>query len=517
MPSIVTKQDPRYSMLRRGRNARWPADTAEEVSRIEVCEDANDAADALQRIVSAGMRPTIRSGGHCYEDFVVNNPNGAIIDVSTLNHISAAPGGKAPYEIGPGAMLGSVYSELYKKYNATLPCGSCYSVGAGGHLSGGGYGVLTRLQGLSVDWMTGVDILTVEINGKVTNRHVNKHHDADLFRALRGGGGASFGVVTNFYFDKLPPAPQNLSTAAVSFPWDTMTEDKFVHIVQTYGDYLCTRGQEADTWGMFTFMGLTHKAPGGRIGISATMHDMDGTNDLRVPTEFLDRFLKCGDADSPDDPPATAHQQQQGGRAQQRELSPCVAGQHRFTTRPWLEATIGGGGGVGGNGTTRGKYKSCYMKKNFTAEEAKRLYKHLTLEVPGITSGGIVAVDSYGGAMNKASLADETAIPQRASVMKLQYQLYWQKPEEDEARVKYFDEMFTDVYSANVDKEHAGTPFPNEYYEGCYINYPDVDMTRYKFWPELYYGTTGLYPFLQAVKKKYDPNNIFHNSMSIRS
>ena len=42
-------------------------------------------------------------------------------------------------------------------------------------------------------------------------------------------------------------------------------------------------------------------------------------------------------------------------------------------------------------------------------------------------------------------------------------------------------------------------------------------MTRYDFWPELYYGNAGLYPLLQRVKKKYDPSNIFHNSMAVRA
>lgn len=144
------------------------------------------------------------------------------------------------------------------------------------------------------------------------------------------------------------------------------------------------------------------------------------------------------------------------------------------------------------------------------------MYAHLTRDIPGMTTGGIIAVDSYGGASNKPAMANETAIPQRASIMKLQYQMYWQNPEEDEARLKYFDELYTDVYSANMDAKHAGTPFHNNFYEGCYINYPDVDMVRYPFWPELYYGTTGLYPFLQGVKKKYDPNNIFHHSMTVR-
>ncbi|MFP3663308.1 FAD-binding protein, partial [Burkholderia sp. SIMBA_043] len=44
------------------------------------------------------------------------------------------------------------YLDLYKTANRTLPGGSCYSVGSGGHIVGGGYGLLSRLHGLTVDW-----------------------------------------------------------------------------------------------------------------------------------------------------------------------------------------------------------------------------------------------------------------------------------------------------------------------------------------------------------------------------
>ncbi|MGI4854270.1 MAG: FAD-dependent oxidoreductase [Janthinobacterium lividum] len=512
MISTVTKDDPQYAELKRGRNARFPLTDADSVARIEVCETADDVVAALGRAVAAGKRPTVRSGGHCYEDFAVNNPGGVLLDVRGLKTVSAAPGGG--YQVGAGAYLGEVYTALFEQAQANLPLGSCYTVGAGGHISGGGYGLLTRQQGLSIDLLTGVDIATVQHNGKVILRHADRHKDPDLFRALRGGGGANFGVVTNFYFDKLPAAPKQLTSGGISLPWDTMTEEKFIQMAQTYGHYFATRGQEPDTWPMFTMMGLTHKTPNGRMNVSATWHDMDGKNDLSVISDFLDLFLKCGEAAELKDPQTSAHAPS-GGRFQQ---APCVEGKHRFNTKPWLEATIdGNSGGIKGYGSTRGKYKSCYMKQNFTVEELKRMYAWLTRDIPNVNTGCVIAVDSYGGAANRPHLAHETAVPQRASILKLQYQMYWQDPAEDAARLKYFDDLYTDVYSANVPGKHAGTPFHGEYYEGCYINYPDVDMTRYKYWPELYYGTGGLYPFLQAVKKKYDPNNIFHNSMAVRA
>ncbi|HEY9138666.1 MAG TPA: BBE domain-containing protein, partial [Terriglobus sp.] len=348
----------------------------------------------------------------------------------------------------------------------------------------------------------------------VVAHHANRHQYPDLFRALRGGGGANFGVITNFYFDKLPTAPKQLVNGGVSFPWDSMTEEKFIQIARTYGKYMATRGQERDTWPLFAMLGLSHKVPNGRINIGVNWHDMTGNNDLSVPTEFLDLFLKCGETAELTELQTSAHAPS-GGRFQ---VPPCVDGKHRYTTQPWLEATVGrNSGGKSGYGTTRGKYKSCYMKQNFTEAELKRMYAWLTRDIPDVNTLCVIAVDSYGGAVNQRSLASQTAVSQRSSIMKLQYQMYWQNPAEDEARLKYFDDMYTDIYSANVQGKYAGTPFHGPYYEGCYINYPDADMARYNFWPELYYGVGGLHPFLKSVKKKYDPHNIFHNSMSIRA
>src|ERR1700684_3418172 len=104
----ITRTDSRYATLRRSRNLRRDANEAETAAEIELCETAEQAAEALQRIVNAGMRPTIRSGGHCYEDFVVNNPGGAIMDLSLHNH-SRAPGDGDCYRISPGMKLGEVY------------------------------------------------------------------------------------------------------------------------------------------------------------------------------------------------------------------------------------------------------------------------------------------------------------------------------------------------------------------------------------------------------------------------
>ncbi len=508
MAITVEHQDPRYPTLKRSRNLRWPASEADFASRIELCETTSDVAEVLQRIVNAGLRPTVRSGGHCYEDFVVNNPGGAILDLSLLQESQSTEDGMR-YRINAGKQLGDVYLDLFKRYGVTIPAGTCYAVGAGGHISGGGYGLLSRLHGLTVDWLSAADILTVDANGKVISRHVDKHSDPDLFRACRGAGGGNFGVITEFYFDKLPQAPQEVVHAGLSFDWVTMTEERFVAILKTYGNYWETRGKDPDTYGLFSILDIAHSSTK-RLGISLQFCNPDGTcSDLGVVNEFLGLFSSCNPspgAPTPAGERAIAHASITGEACK---------GQYPMSRRLWLDATIAGGGA---EGSGRAKYKSAYMKSNFSTEEAKCIYRYMMRDVPGVDLKGFyMAVDSYGGAVNRSQLAEETSIWQRSSIMKLQFQSYWSNAEDDAGRLKWLKDFYADLYSGwKVDSRYAATPYPGEHYEGCYINYPDSDMLAYSFWPQLYYGDQELYPFLQGVKRRYDPNNIFHHSMSVR-
>ena len=519
-PTAVTidRKDTRFDTLKKGHNLRFPATDAEAAGRVVLCADAGQVAEALQRIVSSGLRPTVRSGGHCYEDFVANNPNGAILDISLHDAVDADPSGA--YRISPGAQLGVVYTELYKRFNRTLPAGSCYTVGSGGHISGGGYGVLSRLHGLTVDWISEVDVLTVDTNGKVVEHRATKTKNPDLLRACRGAGNGQFGIVTSFRFDKLPPAPQQVAEAGLSFSWDGMTEARFTKILTTYGDYFASRGKDPDTWGLFSGLGLSPKGSGGgpgnrnsgRIGISTQFCNPDGTcRDLTVLHEFFGRFKDLG-------PVVTLPTSLNSGNSSATIDQHDPAGErarnfYQVNVQPWLDATISGSGSGGGS---RAKYKSAYMKETFTPAECTAIYHVLTL--PDVDAhGSVLAVDSYGGAVNNLDRLHDTAIAQRSSTMKLQWQSYWRDKDQDAGRMKYLDDYYTAVYTGpHVDPEHQGTPL-GPGFEGCYMNYPDIDMLRYSYWPQLYYGRGDLYPFLQKVKKQYDPNNIFHSSMSIRA
>ena len=500
MAILVSRGDVRFNNLKRARNARWPADPADGISSVALCQTSEDAAEILQRVVSAGQRPTIRSGGHCYEDFFANNPNGTLIDMSMMNHVGTSQHDDASYRVGVGATLGKAYQDLYKLYNVTLPGGTCDSVGAGGHITGGGYGFLSRLYGTTADWVTGVDILTVDSKGKVDLCTCTEKQDADLLRACRGAGGGNFGVIVDYVFDKLPPAPQEVMVSTMIFPWAEMTEDKFTKILDTFGNYFAGRGQDPGTWGLFAIIDGSHQSSG-FMTVSVQFCNPDGTC---KDTKVLDEFLALFDAYKPSSifptPPVS-------------NRPPEGFGPHAMTRVFWADTEAAGGVR---RGFSRSKYKSTYMKKNFTAYEAKVFYKHLTRLIPGVDlSRSVVEIDSYGGAINRKEMLKKTVAFQRSSIIKLQFMTFWTNPAEDEGHNTWVRDFYKDLYSSpEVDAAHQGTPFPGENYEGCYINYPDKDMLDYAYWPELYYGPN--YEFLQQIKRKYDPNNVFHHAMSIR-
>jgi hypothetical protein len=524
----IDPTDARYDTLKKGFNLRWPS-PEQAAGQVLICNDANDAQQALDYALQHQLRPTLRSGGHCYEGFVSNNPGGAIIDVGNLSGIDtdvSAGGRRHAFRLASGNQNWDTYLGLYRNTGKTLPGGSCYSVGLGGHISGGGYGLLSRLNGLTVDWLSGVDILVAD-NGRARLLHANANQHSDLFRLCRGAGGNNAGLITHYYFEALPVAPREVVVLQLQFPWTQFSDsDVFGAFLNVYADYLHAADTEPDSYGLFTLLKLTHISAG-HLGLTIQYTDRHGgITDLAPLLGFLLAI-------EPFEP------------VQQYAYLPGVGlpfiGGHPTTlaayglskdarVMDWLYATQT----FNGSGPNqRGKYKSAYMKQRFTPDEIAALHHHLTqVHADDMDfAQSLVQVDSYGGAVNHASPGNpyfdpahnDTAVPQRSSIMKLQYQTYWTDPANDAKHLAWLRDLYWATYrhdGFNGTPYPASTALPGSRYEGCYINYPDVDMltgehagTPGYSWGELYYGA--FYAPLVAAKRAYDPQNVFHHAMSL--
>lgn len=540
---LVTSTDPRFADLNKSRNnGRFPV-PEESAGAIALCHGSEDVRLAVEQAVKAGKRPTVLSGGHCYESFVFGNPGGTIIDVHPMNGISQDPASKR-WKIEAGATVGEMYMGMYEQGNVTIPAASCTTVGVGGHISGGGYGFLTRLYGIAPDWVNAVDIVTVDAKGNAILRNVDKKTDPDLLRACRGSGGGNYGAVTAFYSDAPPPAPKEVLSGFIRFDWAGMTAERLHRIVYLHSNYFDTRGRDPDTWGLFTIMNLSPgNAATGRqpsVGMSVMFTNPDGTvQDTKVLDEFFAVFDECSPVSQVAHHPGAPGADHLPDPSGPGEIV-CMA-THNVIKRSWIDFTganrvPGARGGAGGGqrpgGATgaggrpggaayaarpqiRQKYKSAYTRRPYTIEESRVMFNHLN--TPDPYGGATIAMDSFGGAASKPGLLEETSDAHRSSIIKMQFITGWTDAAEDKQRMDSIDKFYTALWSASSDGKHVGTPAFNDRTEGCFINYPDQDMLRYPYWTQLYWGNGKLYPFLQHVKKKYDPNNVFHHAMSVRA
>ena len=248
---------------RQGFDRRWYAPNLE---KIYLPEARIEAADAWNDAISSGASPDelqVSSGRHCYEGFVYNPNTKYIIDMSGLRQIGVDD--NLGYYARPGVSNWDMYRVFNNLYGKTLPAGSCYSVGLGGHVTGGGYGYLSRQFGLTVDHMTAVDMVVKLGDSAQYVSNVSADNEADLFWAVRGGGGGNFGIITAYYFEKPPTAPTYIDTGAIVIPWEGLTEDSFRQLLTLYTALMVSNQSRTDQWPTWQVFHCNHQAAGSMV------------------------------------------------------------------------------------------------------------------------------------------------------------------------------------------------------------------------------------------------------------
>src|SRR4029077_2910191 len=144
---------------------------------------------------------------------------------------------------------------------------SCYSVGAGGHICGGGYGLLSRLQGLTVDWLYGVEGVHVTADRQARLVRVTQDStdpkELDLLWGHTGGGGGNFGIITRYLFKQLPAAPSEAWLASLSWELSEMIDhpDQLFQILTNSAGSFEQHSEVGSPYSsLFALLHLTRKA-----------------------------------------------------------------------------------------------------------------------------------------------------------------------------------------------------------------------------------------------------------------
>ncbi|PPD99921.1 hypothetical protein GOBAR_DD03021 [Gossypium barbadense] len=186
---IYTQNNPSYSSVLNAsiQNTRFSTPTTPKPYAIITPRKTSHVQSTIYCSKNHGFQLRIRSGGH---------------DVEGVSYVSQVP----------FVILDLVNFQAVKvdTKNEVVWVQSGATTGIGGHLSGGGFGILGRKYGLAADHI--IDAKLIDANGRILNR---KSMGEDLFWAIRGGGGNTFGVVLAWKI-KLVPVPPVVTVFTVN-------------------------------------------------------------------------------------------------------------------------------------------------------------------------------------------------------------------------------------------------------------------------------------------------------------
>lgn len=509
--------------MRQGFNRRWYAANLQAVYAPTTTSDVAELVETA--LTTYGRNVKVTSGRHCYENFVFNDDTLAIIDTSGLSGAGYDRDRNA-YFIEAGCSTWAAYLTLLNGHGKTIPAGTCSSVGAGGHISGGGYGLLSRLHGLTVDHLSAVDIVTWDSStGRAHLRRVSPtstdHDERDLFWALCGAGGGNFGVIVRYWFDELPDAPARATHWSLGWNWADLTPRTFAALVEEYTDLAASLPLE-----QHSSLRLTH-ASAGHVGMFLQVASDTGR---AAHAGWVEKYIATLGRRFAAVARARPALRALPGGPEFLHVPPATRRARTFTYLDALSA-------VNDSGPSRfSKHKSAYMRRGFPPDQIDAMYEWLNRSPAGLDdralAHSLLAVGSYGGAVNTRP-RDATPVHQRSSILKLQYQTYWTNGTlsgagdagaaraQEEAHLAWIRGFYQDMYAA-----YGGVPDPaldaSGTVDGCYYNYPDADLGtvtdgRLEQALRLYFGDNlrSNPRNLVAVKQRWDPHDYFNSAQSI--
>ncbi|XP_062191026.1 berberine bridge enzyme-like D-2 [Phragmites australis] len=494
--NVTTRQSPAYDAALRLSiaNLRFAGAGAPKPAAIVVPASLDELRAAVRCARGAGLVLRLRSGGHSYEGLSYTTEDRAafaVVDLAALDRVRVDAAGSRTAWVESGATLGQVYHAVAESSpTLAFSAGSCPTVGSGGHIGGGGFGLLSRKYGLAGDNV--IDAVLVDADGRVLDR---AEMGEDVFWAIRGGGGGTWGAVYAWRI-QLVPVPERVTTFIVNRPGTIESVARLVSTWQHVAPWL------PDDFFVSAFVGAGLPELN-RTGISVTFKGLYVGPSHEAVQILAERFPEIGLSD-----------------LNPREMS-------------WIESALFFSGLPQGSSVSdladRVLHKKNYFKAKSDYVRRPTPFNHLIRAV-GLLSKepkAYVILDPYGGAMDRIGSTDLPFPHRKGNIHGIQYLIEWTTAD-DRNREEYMDWLrrFYDSMAAYV----ANNP------RTAYINYMDLDLgtnnwsghlhliespntnpnpevEAARVWGERYFLSN--YDRLVRAKTMIDPENVFRNAQSI--
>lgn len=391
-----------------------------------------------------------------------------VINLEGFQKISVGANGVA--QVGGGVRLGNMALGIFNQSQRALPHGTCPGVGIGGHASHGGFGLDSRLWGLTLDTITALDVVLA--NG--TFIHATSTAYPDIFYALRGAAD-SFGIITTFYL-QTRPAP------AAVVNWQYSIPGMFTSAATSTAAFTHIQNFVQNSSVVDRNLGIGIYLDGSGFSISGTYIGPLATFTGDIAPELL-RGLPA---------PSSSSVRSVG----------------------WIESlTLLAGSQLEQPATGYDLHDYFFAKSLVVPSSAPLTAAALTSYFTYIIDHGVNApspwfsiINLYGGPDSQINVPSpsSSAYTHRDALWVLQH--YGSTPNTGSpfppATISFIEGL-----NAAMPTAMPGTPF------GAYVNYVDPSLTPSQA-HSLYYGTA-TYERLLAIKNAVDPGQIFWNPQSI--
>ena len=432
--------------------AIWNAMIDRKPALIARCRNRDDVAATLAFARQHDYPVSIRGGGHNVAGHAVGD-DGIMIDLSGMRSVSVDPETRTARVAG-GATWQDV-DAASQAHGLATPGGLISDTGVAGLTLSGGIGWLRSRHGLCIDNILGVEIVTAD--GEI--RRADEQENADLFWAVRGGGG-NFGVITEFEFRLHPLGPEVMFCAPI-YALECGAEP-----IRFWRDFLADKNDRI----------------GSLVEFSTVPEDDEFPREAWGKQVYTIAAVYAGDAG-------------EGEKIMQplRELAPLVtdfSGRLEYCELQKLFDEL----------MPAGQFR-CYWKSHYLAELSDAVLDEILAGVATVPSpNSLSSIWNFGGATAQVP-ADATAFGDRSMPWMFSIDSVWEGAENDAANIGWT----RDFWERMRPHSHGGR---------MYLNFPGQGEEG----DQLLQDTFGSENFrrLREIKAKYDPDNRFRFNQNIR-
>jgi FAD/FMN-containing dehydrogenase len=258
--------------------------TSSPSAYVVAARTAEDVAAAVSFARDRRLRLVVKGGGHSYQG-TSNAPGSLLVWTRPMDrivlHAAFVPQGCAAkvqpvpaVSVGAGQMWLHTYDAVTTRGGRYVQGGGCATVGVAGLIQSGGFGSFSKRYGMAAASLLEADVVTAD--GKI--RTVNACSDPDLFWALKGGGGGTFGVVTRLTL-RTHPLPETFGAVLLTLQADS--GEAYHRLVERFVAFYRS-ALFNPTWGEQVRFG-----PRNRLGVTMVFQGIDGKQAEEVWRPFL--------------------------------------------------------------------------------------------------------------------------------------------------------------------------------------------------------------------------------------